>query len=189
MSSEEEEEEDEAEEVGEEVEMERDEMARGYSCSGVGAPMPSPPRDFGWDFFNPFEGVRMESVEMMMGGLNRSSDEDLRVVRQEEGIPELEEEEEERKVGEEVGVDGVEMVVKMGKENERREEEQHQNKGLTVIDTPARERELMEALKDVEDHFIRAYDSGKEVSRMLEANKVHLQSGLEEIKGGSLSSD
>ena len=52
-----------------------------------------------------------------------------------------------------------------------------------VIDTPTDGRELLEALKDVEDHFIRAYDSGLEVSRMLEVNKVPMLSGLEEIKG------
>ena len=52
-----------------------------------------------------------------------------------------------------------------------------------VIDTPADGRELLEALKDVEDHFIRAYDSGLEVSRMLETNRVPVLSGLEEIKG------
>ncbi|XP_018731188.2 protein ROLLING AND ERECT LEAF 2-like [Eucalyptus grandis] len=57
-----------------------------------------------------------------------------------------------------------------------------EHKGLTVIDMPEKARELLEALKDIEDHFIRAYDSGKDVSRMLEANRVHLQSGLEEIK-------
>lgn len=60
---------------------------------------------------------------------------------------------------------------------------QGEHKGLTVIDMPEKGRELLEALKDIEDHFIRAYDSGKDVSRMLEANRVHLQSGLEEIKG------
>lgn len=111
-------------------------------------------------------------------------------------VKELEEEEVGKvvmvKVGDEEGnmarADRVEMV-KVGSESGKREEEeeqqQPQNKGLTVIDTPRRERELMEALKDVEDHFIRAYDSGKEVSRMLEANRVHLQSGLEEIKENS----
>ena len=52
-----------------------------------------------------------------------------------------------------------------------------------MIDTPTDGRELLEALKDVEDHFIRAYDSGLEVSRMLEVNKVPMLSGLEEIKG------
>ena len=42
---------------------------------------------------------------------------------------------------------------------------------------------MVTSLKDVEDHFIRAYDSGLEVSRMLEVNKVPMLSGLEEIKG------
>ncbi|KAL0334559.1 UNVERIFIED_CONTAM: protein ALTERED PHOSPHATE STARVATION RESPONSE 1 [Sesamum radiatum] len=63
--------------------------------------------------------------------------------------------------------------------------EQQVEKGLTVIDTPVRGRELLEALKDIEDHFIRAYDSGKDVSRMLECNRVHVQSNLEEIKESS----
>ncbi|KAF6157047.1 hypothetical protein GIB67_041508 [Kingdonia uniflora] len=38
---------------------------------------------------------------------------------------------------------------------------------LTVIDTTVRGRELLEALND---HFTRAYDSGKDVSKMLEAD-------------------
>jgi len=59
---------------------------------------------------------------------------------------------------------------------------------LAVLDTPAEGRELLEALKDIEDHFLRAYDSGKEVTRMLEANRIPLHSSLDEIKGGSLFS-
>ncbi|XP_028774506.1 uncharacterized protein LOC114731490 [Neltuma alba] len=46
-------------------------------------------------------------------------------------------------------------------------------------------RQLLEALKDVEDHFIKAYNSGKTVSRMLEANRVPLLSGLDDIKESS----
>ncbi|WCJ32721.1 hypothetical protein M5689_014126 [Euphorbia peplus] len=57
-----------------------------------------------------------------------------------------------------------------------------EKKELKVIDSPTKGRELLEALKDIEDHFLRAYDSGLDVSRMLEANRVHLHSGLEEIK-------
>lgn len=45
-------------------------------------------------------------------------------------------------------------------------------------------RELLEALKDVEDHFVKAYNSGKAVSRMLESNRIPLHSGLDDIKGG-----
>ncbi|CBI37845.3 unnamed protein product, partial [Vitis vinifera] len=85
----------------------------GYFYMQMSPSTPSPQKEFGWDFFNPFDGVRPE-------------------------------------------------------------EEQ---KGLTVIDTPARGRELLDALKDIEDHFIRAYDSGKDVSRMLEASRVHMLSG------------
>ncbi|KAM1478533.1 hypothetical protein ACFX2I_025945 [Malus domestica] len=46
-----------------------------------------------------------------------------------------------------------------------------------------RERELLEALKDVEDYFRRAYDSGLHVSRMLETDMAQVQSAAEEIKG------
>ncbi|OVA15935.1 protein of unknown function DUF632 [Macleaya cordata] len=165
------------------------EQVCGYSYTGMPPPMPSPQRDFGWDFFNPFEGVRPEVI----GGFSRTSDEDLRVVREEEGIPELEEEEGgERKVmvveddddkddEDQEEESGVEVVKVVGGTNVSRGEQ----KGLTVIDTPVRGRELLEALKDVEDHFLRAYDSGKDVSKMLEVNRVHLQSGLEEIKENS----
>lgn len=135
-----------------------------------------------------------------MSGYRQNSEDDLRVVREQEGIPELEEEEEE---AEENGVEEEKKVVVVeenvvsggGAKEESDSVEivkvvdgggclgQGEHKGLTVIDMPEKGRELLEALKDIEDHFIRAYDSGKDVSRMLEANRVHLQSGLEEIKG------
>nr|DAD41710.1 TPA_asm: hypothetical protein HUJ06_016033 [Nelumbo nucifera] len=172
------------EEAGREEQEEEHEVCQ-YFYSEM-PPPPSPQRDFGWDFFNPFDGVRAEVI----GGFSRSSDEDLKVVREEEGIPELEEDEE-RERGEQNAVmvaedekheeSGAEVVDVVGSANLNGGEQ----KGLTVIDTPERGRELLEALKDVEDHFIRAYDSGKDVSRMLEANRVHLQSGLEEIKENS----
>ncbi|XP_068646766.1 protein ALTERED PHOSPHATE STARVATION RESPONSE 1-like [Aristolochia californica] len=160
-----------------------------YSYSEV--PVQQPENDVEWDFFsfNPFHGVRTEA--MMMGGLGRTWDEDLKVVREEEGIPELEEEEERDRVEEDEGLqeekevvvgNAVGVVKATSKDCNMSGKEQ---KGLTVIDTPSRERELLDALRDVEDHFIRAYDSGKEVSIMLEANRVHLQSGLEEIKENS----
>ncbi|KOM29215.1 hypothetical protein LR48_Vigan641s000300 [Vigna angularis] len=47
-----------------------------------------------------------------------------------------------------------------------------QKKGLAVREAPADGRELFEALKDIEDHFLTAYNSGNEVTRMLEANKI-----------------
>lgn len=182
---------EEREEEEEPVEEERIEQVPAYFYMQMPPPMPSPQREFGWDFFNPFDSMRTDVV----GEYRQSSEDDLRMVREEEGIPELEEAEEEREVQnqrvvtvveeEDVGAlkeqrNGVEMV----KVGEREEESQLKQKGLTVIDTPVEGRELLEALQDIEDYFIRAYDSGIDVSRMLEANKIQLQSGLEEIKGG-----
>ncbi|WVY90594.1 hypothetical protein V8G54_036108 [Vigna mungo] len=42
------------------------------------------------------------------------------------------------------------------------------NRGLAVFDTRAEGREQRELLKDIEDHFLKAYDSGKMVTRMLD---------------------
>ncbi|WVY94362.1 hypothetical protein V8G54_033450 [Vigna mungo] len=41
------------------------------------------------------------------------------------------------------------------------------NRGLAVFDTLAEGREQREVLKDIEGHFLRAYDSGKMVTKML----------------------
>lgn len=177
-----------------EKEEEEEEPLCGYFYMEVPPPStPSPQRDFGWDFFNPFNHVRPEIIS----GYNRiSEEENLRVVREQEGIPDLEEDGERLEEGGKVVVlpeekmnnveseSGVEVVKTLdtntSNANANRGELQ---KGLTVIDTPVRGRELLEALKDIEDHFIRAYDSGKDVSRMLEVNRVQLHSNLEEIKG------
>ncbi|XP_050378650.1 protein ALTERED PHOSPHATE STARVATION RESPONSE 1-like [Argentina anserina] len=150
------------------------------------APMGSPERGFGWDFFNPFyDGVRADVVN----GFGQSFDEDLRAVREKEGIPELEE------VGE--GVVSEEKVRDLSNCDVDHEEESgieavgdvngnlEGERSLRVIDTPKEGRELLEALRDVEDHFMKAYDSGLDVSRMLETNMVQMQSALEEIKENS----
>ncbi|PON89940.1 hypothetical protein TorRG33x02_142260 [Trema orientale] len=162
----------------------REEQPCGYFYMHIPPSVPSPQRDFGWDFFNPFDNVNRPEV---ISGYRRNSDDDvLRVVREEEGIPELEEEESKVVVVEESGEKGLENggvneVVKVDETSVNQVEQ----KGLTVIDTPVEGRELLEALKDIEDYFIKAYDSGKDVSRMLEANMVQMQSGLEEIKENS----
>ncbi|GFY89796.1 hypothetical protein Acr_06g0017360 [Actinidia rufa] len=145
------------------MEREGGEQGFGYFYMQMPQSMPSPQRDFGWDFFNPFDGVRPEIIS----GYNRNSDDDLRVVREEEGIPELEEEGE-RVEGEK------KVILSEGNENaaghEEREVEvvrsvdnvsQREQKGLTVLDGPVKGRE------------------------MLEVNRMHLQSGLEEIKENS----
>ncbi|KAJ7978651.1 Protein of unknown function (DUF630 and DUF632) [Quillaja saponaria] len=167
---------------------EREEQSCGYYYMQMPPPMPSPHRDFGgWDFFNPFDSVRTEVIS----GYRRSLDDDLRVVREEEGIPELEEEgdreELENKVVnvEEHEDTKHESCVETSKVVDSGNENQVEQKGFNVMDPPGEGRELLEALKDIEDHFMRAYDSGKDVSRMLEANRVHIQSGLQEIKENS----
>ncbi|XP_027934897.1 nitrate regulatory gene2 protein-like [Vigna unguiculata] len=157
--------------------------------------MPSPQRDFGWDFFYPFD------MRGDMCGYHRNSDDDLRAVREEEGIPELEEEVEREEVEHKVvsveennnnnksNSEGVAEKTMSGVETVKvvdvATENQKEQKGLAVLDTPAEGRELLEALKDIEDHFLRAYDSGKDVTRMLEANRIPLHSGLDEIKESS----
>ncbi|KAH7518386.1 hypothetical protein FEM48_Zijuj09G0166200 [Ziziphus jujuba var. spinosa] len=173
--------------------VERDEQGCGYFYMQMPVMPPplmsSPQRDFGWDFFNPFDNVRPEVIS----GYRRSSDDDLRVVREEEGIPELEEEGDRE--------EHEEKVVMVEEKSEKKEHENNggevvkveadnvnnlvEHKGLTVIDTPEEGRELLEALRDIEDLFYRAYNSGKDVSRMLEANMMQMQSGLEGIKENS----
>lgn len=178
------------EEIKNEREEEKEQLC-GYFYMDMPQAMASPQRDFGWDFFNfnPFNNVTRPEI---MSVYNRMSEEELRAVREQEGIPDLEDEneegekmEEERKgvvVKETENAEHVIEAVKAGGDaNVRQGEQQH--KGLTVIDTPVRGRELLEALKDIADHFIKAYDSGKDVSRMLECNRVHFQSNLEELKG------
>ncbi|KAF2302129.1 hypothetical protein GH714_032885 [Hevea brasiliensis] len=125
----------------------------------------------------PSESTTHEAIACESGGSTTSSD------SSEEEETKEEERERSKFLGkaelEESGSDDVKVVDGVANGS------QCEQKGLTVIDTPERGRELLEALKDIEDHFVRAYDSGKDVSRMLEANRVYLQSGLEEIKENS----
>ncbi|XP_060962686.1 protein ALTERED PHOSPHATE STARVATION RESPONSE 1 [Cannabis sativa] len=203
-SEEQEEEEDEDEEEDQEQEQEREVIREqhhqpcGYFYMQMPPPsMPSPRRDFGWDFFNPFDNVNRP--EVINGYRHNLDDEVLRVVREEEGIPELEEEENKVAVAAAAATaadeDNEEKRVENGtttvvNEVTKIDEgttnlNQVEPKGLTVIDTPVEGRELLEALKDIEDYFQKAYQSLIDVSRMLEANVDQMQSGLEEIKENS----
>lgn len=190
------------------------EMGCGYFFTGNEPPPPpsppSPGRSFGWDFFNPFGDVRTSEEPVMMSGLGSSSYEELRVVREEEGIPELEEDEITERGTRKTGgrcnnttkeIDGNEngKVTTFWKEEKTNKTDgavdescnagnavgnsgRNVEKGLDVSDGGPT-RELLDALRDVEDHFVRACNSGKDVSRMLEANnKAHLSS-IDEIKG------
>lgn len=115
---------------------------------------------FGWDFFGLFDnGVIKEEL------VDRFSDK------------QVEKEREEKVVMSEIG--GV-YDVKVVSDGKVREVEE-----LKLNDKPTGERELLEALKDVEDHFIRAYESGVELSKMLDTNMIHQQPAFQESKGNS----
>ncbi|KAK4740372.1 hypothetical protein R3W88_004069 [Solanum pinnatisectum] len=180
------------------VKQEHHQQPQGYGYYYMEVPqmMHSPPTDFGWDFFNPFNSVRPE----MISGYHRISEEDLRAVREQEGIPDLEEEEDEEE-GDGMKEENKVVATKEKENVEQRENgtevvqqtvhtanvnQEDQKKSLTVVDNPLQGRELLEALTDIEDHFVKAYDAGKEVSRMLEANWVHSQPNLGEPKENSI---
>ncbi|PHT97851.1 hypothetical protein BC332_33219 [Capsicum chinense] len=174
-------------------EQQQQQQSYGYYYMEMPQMLHSPPTDFGWDFFNPFNSVRPEIIS----GYHRISEEDLRAVREQEGIPDLEEEEgggmkEENKlvdtkheensmVQRDNGGEVVQQAV-----NPTNVNQEDQKKGLTVVENQLQGRELLEALTDIEDHFVKAYDAGKEVSRMLEANWVHSQPNLGEPKDNSM---
>lgn len=91
--------------------------------------------------------------------------------REKEGIPDVEEDKD--------SIFKVEEEEKMEKKNQSQEIE---NGSLRMIE---KGRGLLEALKDVEDHFVKSYNSGLDVSKMLETSKIHLLSGMEELKESS----
>ncbi|KAK8944261.1 hypothetical protein KSP39_PZI007620 [Platanthera zijinensis] len=129
-----------------------------------------PMSDYEWDFFNPFERL---GAAGMTGGLGRSSDEDLRVVREQEGIPELED------------VDGHEEKREFPQTTLAMERKGKEEKKIECAAVVEKKMELLDALKDVEDEFIKAFDSGKELARMLEANVISVQPVDNQIKENS----
>ncbi|OMO55760.1 hypothetical protein CCACVL1_27027 [Corchorus capsularis] len=168
-----------------------------YGEEALPPAMPAPEMEFAWDFFNPFDGVRSTEV---VSSFSDSCDEELRAVREKEGIPELEEDGIGERVMSERKVENVKIAdggldgksksrdLRNGDDDDDDDANvsQVEKSSFRMINnTPTNERELLEALKDVEDHFLRAYDSGLDVCRMLEANRVQLQSGLEELKESS----
>ncbi|KAJ4776950.1 DUF630 family protein (DUF630 and DUF632) [Rhynchospora pubera] len=159
--------------------------------------MPSPPPPStgtngfeGWDFFNPFYGFQtgvqtgLQTDSGFCKGSNEEEEEALRVVREKEGIPELEEAEPEaREVEMEKNVVSFEQEEKaMGNGEGCNGGVVLEEKALEVSELSINGRELLEALKDVCDLFFRAYHSGKDISRMLEVNRKEPLSGIDEAK-------
>ncbi|KAJ3692828.1 hypothetical protein LUZ60_011923 [Juncus effusus] len=176
-----------------EVEMkEEEEMGCGYFFDEREMTVPPPPEVNGfsngfegWDFFNPFYGV--QTVQTGVAQTGSDEEEELRVVREKEGIPELEEAEpeplepelEKKVVGTETEQLEKKGAVSAG-EDYNGEVVQTEEKGMEVCESNG--RELLEALRDVCELFMRAYDSGKDLSRMLEVSRKEPQSGFEEAK-------
>ncbi|KAG2636532.1 protein ALTERED PHOSPHATE STARVATION RESPONSE 1-like [Panicum virgatum] len=145
------------------------EMACPYYYQPPMTPPPPPPAPSavgGWDFFNPFYGTEEVAAAI--------SDEEMRAVREREGIPELEEAEEEEDDGAmEAEAKAPKTEVSLGVSTPQEEardvcEMEGNNSGLEVAVAP-QGRELLAALKEVEELFARAAEAGKEVSSMLEA--------------------
>ena len=94
----------------------------------------------------------------------------------------------EANVGERLIVIGAKKSVEVTCEkkveafNALNDEVSSDQKDLSCFDS-SRMKNLYDVISDIEDQFIRAYDSRKEVSRMSEARKVHYHSSFTEIKG------
>ncbi|KAJ1290638.1 hypothetical protein BS78_02G260000 [Paspalum vaginatum] len=142
-----------------------------YYAPPVTTPPPPPPAASavgGWDFFNPFYGTEEVAAAI--------SDEEMRAVREREGIPELEEAEEEEEAApaaKAVDDKAPKAEASLGVSTPLEEakdvcEMAGNNGGLEVAVAP-QGRELLAALKEVEELFARASEAGKEVSGMLEA--------------------
>jgi hypothetical protein len=139
-----------------------------YYYPPLATPPPPPPAASvvgGWDFFNPFYGT--EEVAAVI------SDEEMRAVREREGIPELEEAEEEDDGSKAVEAKAPKTESSLGVSTPQEEAkdvcEMEANSSDMEVALAPQGRELLAALKEVEELFARAAEAGKEVSGMLEA--------------------
>ncbi|KAE8715914.1 hypothetical protein F3Y22_tig00110159pilonHSYRG00194 [Hibiscus syriacus] len=161
---------EEEQEREEEEEEEEDAICEHFYGEEAPLTMPSPDKEFTWDFFNPFDEMRTGIVS----SFNDSSQEELRAVENVTNADDGDEESKNKNTDSSINGDVHDANMSQGEKNSFR---------MIKTPTATNERELLEALKDVEDHFLRAYESGLDVCRMLEANRVQLQSSLEELKG------
>lgn len=158
--------------------------------TATATPPPPPPAASavgGWDFFNPFYGTEEVAAAAI-------SDEEMRAVREREGIPELEEAEEEDDEGAKSAAaanaktpKAAETSLGVTKQEEAKDvcEVASNNGGRgggleVAVSQPG--RELLAALKEIEELFARAAEAGKEVTAMLEA-----ASRVPELKGLAFS--
>lgn len=151
-------------------------------------PLPEPPLERDdvpeWDFFRPYDELKAE----------RENDEDhLRRVRKEEGIAGLDKvEESETKEANSNASEGEtnncknEIGGKIDSDANDGEIE-NGNSIMTVNGGGTNQIDLLNALKQIEENFLRAFESGLDVSKMLEVKKVHLKKGWERVIGERFS--
>ncbi|KAL6601356.1 hypothetical protein ACP70R_044576 [Stipagrostis hirtigluma subsp. patula] len=138
-----------------------------YYAPPVTPPPPPPPAASvvgGWDFFNPFYGTEEVAAAI--------TDEEMRAVREREGIPELEEAEEDLEAAKAAEVKSPQAEASLGvakQEDVKDACETTENNGGLEVAVAQPGRELLAALKEVEELFARAAEAGKEVTGMLEA--------------------
>ncbi|XP_057805903.1 protein ALTERED PHOSPHATE STARVATION RESPONSE 1-like [Salvia miltiorrhiza] len=131
-------------------------------------PPPSPPRSSTWDFLNPFE-----TVEKFYPAYTSSHD--SREVREEEGIPDLEEDADDD--------DGDAVVVKLVDLAPPREQapvkndvdsKQNVNKSAVIAEKSSKNgfKDDFEVLKEIQFQFERASQCGKDLSEFLEVGKL-----------------
>ena len=164
----------------------------------IGSLSASPPTENpNWDFFwNPFSsesyGLSYRNVEEDAAG--------LRQIREEEGIPELEEEEEEEQGEEEkeeeeppvndrgrtdlevrefeFPVNEMKQQMETMKVMQEVEETKEKTPGFTVY-LNRKPTSMAEVMRDIEHQFVRMHESAREISSMLEASKTRRHSSNE----------
>ncbi|CAK8541377.1 unnamed protein product [Lathyrus sativus] len=169
-------------------------------------PPPSPPPELGasWDFFDP--GEDSESFRFVVNGsefrdckdqwFQLGSDDRLVVSRGVEGceqlvdgnVRQLEVVTAPGSADEDINLDVAEKGG-VGKSFSKKEKKQmDENNVCTEREDPSefithRPKDFHSSIKDIEHRFIRASESGRDVSRLLEANKIKV--GFFEAKGKS----
>ncbi len=106
------------------------------------------------------------------------------VQQQAEVLPKPEEVKENVKVDEEKASN---EIVPVAQEKVEKGMVEATKKELAVIPPEKSGRDLLEVLKEVDDFFLRAADSGEKVSQMLETKKLHYHSSFSDSFRGELA--
>ncbi|KMT08820.1 hypothetical protein BVRB_6g135440 [Beta vulgaris subsp. vulgaris] len=135
-------------------------------------PPPPPESEASWDYFDPGgDPDQPESFRFVGPGLEEG-----------EGGGSVRLWGEEGNVGNLHKVEDVKIGKKLGENKDVSEEREDASEYITH-----RAKDFVSSIKDIEHRFFRASESGKEVARMFEANKIRV--GYAEVKGSSSSSD